>query len=342
MEQEKYIFKIKENKSKSSKVRGFKHSILNDYEKISETINKAILEIKKRKNLVGMVPIYIIKHPEIQKVYIYGKQLWDLYFKYNIINECINDCTIKLEFILYKEKEIENLTKSKTIINNKTEIMKYIIKKLSYNALFKTFNDYLQKRIDIAEDYKNFLISQIMNYNIKDNINDDNNENNNINDDIEKEKQSNEKDKENKKDENYYQEYFICCKDFCNIIDNKYKSFSYSNKYFEEIKNLFVEEEEQDENKIILDKNNVSFNNNLSFQKIGSFRGISLMREDSNNINENNAIFSAITLSDDYIKKLMNSQRIFKNINKEDYYSGIENYKDNLNREIFSDLKSIG
>jgi hypothetical protein len=341
MKQEKYILKIKENKSKSSyKVREFKHSILNDYEKISETINKVTLEIKKRNNLVGVVPIYIIKHPEIQKVYIYGKQLWDLYFKYNIINECFNDCAIILEFILYEEKEIENLTKSKTIINNKTEIMKYIIKKISFNTLFKTFNEYLKKRIDIAEDYENFLISQIMNDNIKDNINDDNNENKN--DDIEKEKQSNEKDKENKKDENYYQEYFICCKDFCNIIDNKYKTFSSHNKFLEEIKNLFVEEDEQDKNKIILDKNNVSFNYNLSSQKIGSLRGISLMREDSNNINENNAIFSAITLSDEYIKKLMNSQRLFKNINKEDYYSGIENYKDILNREIFSDLNSIG
>jgi hypothetical protein len=341
MKEEEYKLKIKEHKSNLSyKLRFFNHSILNDYEKISETINKAILEIKKRKNLVGVVPIYIIKHPEIQKVYIYGKQLWDLYFKYNIINECINDGAIKLEFILYEEKEIENLTKSKTIINNKTEIMKYIIKKISFNTLFKTFNEYLKKRIDIAEDYENFLISQIMNDNIKDNINDDNNENKN--DDIEKEKQSNEKDKENKKDENYYQEYFICCKDFCNIIDNKYKTFSYNNKFLEEIKNLFVEEDKQDENKIILDKNNVSFNNNLSFQKIGSFRGISVMREDSNNINENNAIFSAITLSDEYIKKLMNSQRLFKNINKEDYYAGIENYKDNLNREIFSDLNSIG
>ena len=341
MEQEKYNLKIKENNSKYSyKLRVFKYSILSDYEKISETINKAILEIKKRKNLVGVVPIYIIKHPEIQKVYIYGKQLWDLYFKYNIINECFKDCAIILEFILYEEKEIENLTKSKTIINNKTEIMKYIIKKISFNTLFKTFNEYLKKRIDIAEDYENFLISQIMNDNIKDNINDDNSENKN--NDIEKEKQSNEKDKENKKDENYYQEYFIFGKDFCNIIDNKYKTFSNNNKFLEEIKNLFVEEDEQDENKIILDKNNLSFNNNLCFQKIGSLRGISLMREDSNNINENNAIFSAITLSDEYIKKLMNSQRFFKNINKEDYYSGIENYKDNLNREIFSDLKSIG
>ena len=338
MEQKNYILKIKEYKGKDSyKVRGFEHSILNDYEKICETINNAILEKKKRKNLDGVVPIYIIKHPDIQKIYVYCKQLWDLYFKYNLINECIKDNTIKLEFFLYEEKEMENLTKSKTIIDNRTKIMKYIIKKISINTIFNTFNEYLKKRIDIAEDYANFLISQIMNDNIKDNINDDNNEN------IAKEKQSNEKDKEQKKDENYNQDIFLCGKDFCDIIDNKYKSFSYNNKSLEEIKNLFVEEEDKkDENKIILDKNNISLNNNLSLQKGCSFGRMSLMKEDSDDINNNNAIFSAIGLSDDFVKKLMNSQRLFKNICKEEYYTGIENYKDTLNREIFSDLKNIG
>lgn len=343
-----YYLKVKEYTKKNSYTlrREFDYSILNDYDKMSEKINNAIMDIKKIKKLDGKFPIYILNHPEIQTIFIYNKKLWDFYFKSNLINECINNKILKIEYVLYNEKEAESIDRGQKILKNKKEIMKYIIKNISIDIYFNTFVKFLKQKKDIAKEYGQFLITEIISDNIKEKKDDDDfniEENININSLI-NESIYNENEYEKQLNEKFYKDFFLHSRDYCNIIDNKYKEFkdfSSNKKSLEEIKKLFDEEELKDKDfdssSLNLDKGTSSPNTSLNLQSSDSLNGISLLN-DNNNITNKNEIFSVLNPPDDYVKKLMNNDKLFKKINKNEYYSGIEEFKDIINRESILNL----
>jgi hypothetical protein len=343
-----YYLKVKEYTKKNAYTlrREFDYSILNDYDKMSEKINNAIMDIKKIKKLDGKFPIYILNHPEIQTIFIYNKKLWDFYFKSNLINECINNKILKIEYVLYNEKEVENIDRGQKILKNKKEIMKYIIKNISFDIYFNTFVKFLKQKKDIAKEYGQFLITEIISDNIKEKKDDDDfniEENININSLI-NESIYNENENEKQLNEKFYKDFFLHGRDYCNIIDNKYKEFkdfSNNKKSLEEIKKLFDEEELKDKDldsvQLNLDESKSSPNTNLNLQNSDSLNGISLLN-DNNDITNSNEIFSVLNPPDDYVKKLMNNDKLFKKINKNEYYSGIEEFKDIINRESILNL----
>ena len=317
---EKHYIKIKEYLTKKSILlkRELDYSVLNDYDNMSQTLNKAILDIKKIKKFDGNTPIYILTHPEIETIFIYNKKLWDFYYKYNLIDECINNRILKIEFILCDERVIANIGK---IINNKKEIMKYLMKNIPFHSYLNTFIKYLNERINIAEDFSNYFITEIMNYNIKYKDNDNSHEN------IGKDNGS-----KRKIYKNFYKNFSLNGKDFCAIINDKYKEFSYNKQSFEKIKKLLEDDDdEKDKDK--------AFNSNLSLNNSNDLE-LSLVEDDKNSNNENYCEFLELNQPDDNVKNLMNSQELFKEINKEEYYAGIEKLKDIINRDTMINLTS--
>lgn len=313
---EKYYIKIKEyfNKNPILLKREFDYSVLNDYDKMSQALNKAILDMKKKEKFDGNTPIYILAHPEIQTVFIYNKKLWDFYYKYNLIDECIKNRILKVEFILCDERVIANIGK---IINNKKEIMKYLMKNIPFNSYLNTFIKYLNERINIAEDFSNYFITELMNYNIKYKDNDNSHEN------IGKDNDS-----ERKINKNFYKHFSLNGKDFCAIINDKYKEFSYNKQSLEKIKRLLEDDDEEKAS-----NSNLSLNNSDHLE-------LSLIEDDKSSNNEKNCEFLELNPSDDNVKNLMGSQQLFKEINKEEYYAGIEKLKDIINRDTLLNLTS--
>ena len=349
-----YCLKVKEFRKKDSYTirREFNYSLLNDYEKMSEVINNAIKDIKKKDKFNDKIPVYILNHPENFSIMIYNKKLWDFYYKYNLINECVNNKILRIEFFLYNEKEISKIENK---INNKKDIMKNIMKKIPFITYVNTFIKLLKKKNDFAKEYGNFLITEILNENINDN--EDENNIDNIDEIIKIDRLVDEveesiyNDNENKKlfDQNYCKDYFLHGKDYYNIINEKFKEhkdFPCNVQSFNEIKKLFDDDEinnidkNKEKDEVNLDNHRMSPNTSLSLQKVDSFQGISLLNDDNNFDNnfDNNPIFSVLNPPDEYVKTLMNDKKLFKTINKDEYYSGIEQFKDIINRDSILNL----
>ena len=229
------------------------------------------------------------------------------------------------------------------------------MKKIPFITYVNTFIKLLKKKNDFAKEYGNFLITEILNDNINDNEDDNNIDNideiikiDRLVDEVE---ESIYNDNENKKlfDQNYCKDYFLHGKDYYNIINEKFKEhkdFPCNVQSFNEIKKLFDDDEinnidkNKEKDEVNLDNHRMSPNTSLSLQKVDSFQGISLLNDDNNFDNnfDNNPIFSVLNPPDEYVKTLMNDKKLFKTINKDEYYSGIEQFKDIINRDSILNL----
>ena len=332
---EYYYLKIKKFKSKDQLLlrREFEYSLLNNYNEMSQKINEGILDSIKKPNFNGKNPIYLLHHPELKDIFIYNKEQWDLYYKYNLINECINNKSLKLEFLFYDN--IDNILKNKTIKKNKSLIMNHIIKNTPVNICLNTIIKFFKSREDMAKEYVKFFISEIINENTKENKEDNIDDNININNITGKEDINN-----HNINDKFYKEYFIHKNDFFGILDHKFKEISQNLKFYEDVKNLFKEDEEKEKKTVDEDPNKHVNNTSLDLVKGTSLERLSLFKNNNindnidDNIDDNNVLFTEFT-PPEYVKKLMDNQKLFKTINKDEYYSGIEDFKDLINRDTF-------
>ena len=126
------------------------------------------------------------------------------------------------------------------------------------------------------------------------------------------------------------------CQKFCIWVIN-FKLLIYSIVY---IKNLFKEDEEKEKKSVDGEPNKHVNNTSLDLVKGTSLERLSLFKNNNindnidDNIDDNNVLFTAFT-PPEYVKKLMDNQKLFKTINKDEYYSGIEDFKDLINRDTF-------
>lgn len=324
---EYYYFKIKKHKDALPSLRReFEYSLLDNYDEMRKRINAAILDKIKRDNLNDKHPVYILIHPEIKEIYIYNKEQWDLYYKYNLINECIKNKSIKLEFSL--EDNIDNILKNRKIKKNKSLIMNYIIKNVPVNICLNTIIKFFKSREDMAKEFVKFFISEIINEISKefkvDNINDNLNINSLIGDEDIKNKKIN---------DNFYKDYFVHKSDFFEELEHNFKEICQNLKSYEEIKKIIKEDEEKDKKSGDEDPNKHINNTSLDLVKGESLERLSLFKNNNinDNLNDNNVLFTAFT-PPDYVKKLMDNQKLLI-INKDEYYSGIEDFKDLINRD---------
>ena len=338
---EKDIYFLKIKQSKSYVKREFHYSDLKDFNLMYEKIINAITYIEKKtvENLNDYSPIIMLNHPEINKIYIYCKDQWDLYYKYNLIEECINNRTIKMELLKFKKEE-KLISSSKLIIDNQNKIMKYIIKNIPLDLYLYTLINFFKERQEILKIYISYFINELINNDISltPNIDDDNfDENININNLInnkESKKYINKKTVNNKNDMESNKQYYLHRKDFISILDERFKTFSKNQKSFEEIKKAFKEKDNPLSDLGI--KEDYTYSTSLELKNDQSLEKMSLSNVKAEN--KNNILFTVLNPPPQYIKNLMNNDKYFNKFNKNEYYMGLEDYKDQLNREYMETL----
>ena len=85
--------------------RSLSQSYLNDFNKIFALTKNAIKTLEKGKKLENYNTILILNHPVLTNVYIYSKEQWELYYNYNIIEQCINNKVLKMNYNLTNKNE---------------------------------------------------------------------------------------------------------------------------------------------------------------------------------------------------------------------------------------------
>ena len=144
--------------------REFPSSILSNYDKINEIIIDLIkTRYEKEKTIDNHIPIIILNHPEIKEIFLNSKEEWSFYYEYNIIDECIINKSLKIDFLLIKTG-----SKSEKIINiqkkdSTQKVIKYIIEKIPINIFLKILLNFLKTSNNISKIFQQYLINVLIN-----------------------------------------------------------------------------------------------------------------------------------------------------------------------------------
>ena len=339
----KAIFlKIKEYNSsnKLTTKKKIEFSSLFYYDKINKLVNDSIknhLEKLGIKNVESQNLLFLLNHPQIKKIYIYSEEQWNFYLNYNLVFECIENNTLKIEYYLINE--INKRSIKEEFKNNKKNVIKHIIRNISLEFFLKTFLKFLDDNDDFAQRFKSFFISEL--------FNNQNDKKNSINHDAEESIEDNinidnlissqnfliEDNKSSQINEKIVKDYYIHKAEFLQIFEKQFKDYCKYQKSFVEIKDLF----ENNEKQIDIDKSKNINKTNLNLNKNNdNLVDISLFESTNDNYNEDNALFTQLNINDSkkYVKELMND-KLFKRIDEKEYYKGIEYFKDDLNRKLY-------
>ena len=292
----KLVLKIRK-KNETYKPLTIDHSILTSYNDICIQINKLIKkDIKYVKDLKPLI-IYL-KHPKNKEIAIYDKDGWNILYNYNIINECVNKNTLKIDY--------EEIDESKDIKNNNLKeknlnlILNNIMDKLPDNYYFHIICKFFSKNKYIEELFKQFFLKQVKESNINDIINI---ENENLKEYIKNLIKSNDVFKEK------------------SIIQNdpNIKNLNTLKK----IRDILEKNKEEEIIKINLDINhNVISDENI---KINENK-----KDDGNKNILLNCDFDS--------NKLLDNNNYFKKIDEKEYYLEIQKFKDNIKMKNLIDM----
>ena len=342
---ESFILKIKNTRKKKMafRKRVINSSILKDYDKIYKEIIDEIIskEDEGEKTLKDSLPIIIISHPEIKDIFIFSKEQWDLYYNYNIIEKCKSNRSLRIEYYLIdKTKPIDENIEEK-IKECKKLIINYIIKNIPCDLLFNILIKFLEKNKDFAEQFKEYMTTDLINNYKRDKK--DNNENldeNNI-----------DKKCEAYKNLDYqgllriYKSYYFDNKEFINSLNSRFNKISNNYKYqksINEIKNILNEDEEKNKKDNEQNKKDIEhkrFNTQSSLDlNAGNILDNLAYNNSSVIIDNDHVLQSALNPPSKYVSKLMENENFFKKFKTEEYYKGIEDYIDQLNRESYQML----
>ena len=314
LKKDKFYIKVKRyNKEGPLARKEFSYSNLNNYKLVNEKVKEAIINIRRKKYGEDHMVELILNHPKFKEIHFDSKEEWDLLFKYNIIEECINNDSLYLDFIIYNKNTTKNY-------KNKEVIMKNIIQNIPTNTFFKFFINFLIKR-NLLKEFKESLIIDLIQNNIS-----------------KKKEENNNSDNKNEK----AKEYFIDNKAFIDTLNKKLENISRNEKYlnsFIKIQNILKDNKEKNENinKMNVDKNNSKTYLNLTPNQLRT--SMDILFDDSLINNDNEILKTALNPPDDYVKKLMDNNNFFRKIEEDEFYNGLEKYRDQLNRESMIALK---
>ena len=342
-----YYLKIKKyNQSQPIIIRReFEYSSLGNYEQMYDIIKNAILILRKEKGIDNHIPILILYHPTINEIFIYSKEQWDFYYKFNIIDECLYNKSLKIDFILiYSNKKHDDINKK--LILNKKNVTKYLIKKIPLNIYLDISLNFFESRDDICKIFQNYMINELINddmYSFKTTKDAENSlevineefDNLDINSIINPGEKKDKKKAEVKNNNINIKEYIVENNEFINTLKalkDQSKIFSKNKKYLSDIQNVVEEENENKEINKNVDEEKKVFNSNFNLVPGKSFDHL-LKDEDSyDNITSNN-LKSVLNPPSKYVPNLLDKEKYFKKLDKGEYYIGLEEYKDQLNRE---------
>ena len=280
-------------------------SELINYNKICEILNKVREQDKSQ-------PLEIeLKHSNKESIKIYDEEEWILICNYNIINEYIKGKKLKIYSKAIKHNEIINKKENlKNIINS-------ISKKLSENSYSNIIFKFITINKEILDSFITFYINELKNSNLKELEKNLEMKNKSLKDNlielINNTDISGEKFNDN------------ISKDTNNLYIEQNKKYL---KTLDEIKDIIKDFKEEKEDSINQKEN--FYNSSYIEQRINIEK---LENDEQENIfltyfNKN--------ANRDLKRKLLDEKEQFKIINKEEYYQGIEIYKDELNRKILS------
>lgn len=336
--------KIREYNSSNKRLtkKQMEYSNLNDYDKLNIIINNIIKIQQKTEEVKNHKLIIIIYHPKINEIYIYSKEQWNFYINYNLIFECIENNTLKLDYIIVDQFNQDDLKKE--CRNNQKLVIKYIIRNIPLNFFLNTLLKFFEDNDEFSQRFKIFLISELFNTQpVNNKINKDSEENFDDNSTINNINSSQtfliEYNDTNKISEKIIKNYYIHKNEFIKILKEQFNNYSKCQNCFNGIKSLFKESDDE----INEDKNKNKYinktNSNLNIKNDDSLGKISLFEDSFDNSIEvnNNPLFTQFNLnySKQYVMEMMNNEKMFKKINEREYYNGIEILKDELNREFY-------
>jgi hypothetical protein len=255
-------------------------------------------------------PINIhLKHKDLKKIIIYNNDEWNFLYNYNIINECISKNKLRLDYEITDPNKIIDEEKRQ---ENSFKIIQYIIKKIPQNFHLEILTKFLKSNKEIGELFKNFFMNEIMNISY---------------DEIMKKYKNNEKQKIDKLFNNYNENYIYKkgSKDY----------YIKSNEFIE----MFNEQILNNNINIINGINNIIEENNMDNQNNTEKNGC---EHKINNrkflINANNILLTKLNKKIED-KNYLDENNYFKKLNINDYYCGIEEINDDINRELITILK---
>jgi len=329
--------------------RTLDHSYLKDFNKVDTLIKNAIKNLEKSIDINNYITIINLTHPTLSNIYIYSKEQWLLYCNFDIIEQCINNKTIKIEYeLLDKNVELKKFRK------NKRNVIKYIMENIPLKLYTKILLKFLKENESITKKLELFFTQELINENLetynkiekKENKLDDVDINLNINNIMtscdETEESSDIKLQKEKLYPKLDMEYVLHHEDFLKTLEKQLNTFSDNQNKILKIKQLI---EEDDKNKIENENNsNQALKTSLKINLENNYSNMSLLEEDNyDNINQrSNVLLTQMNPPPDYVKKLLTDDNFIKKPDKTEYYMGIEYFKDEMNRKIIDTIKMFG
>ena len=322
-------------------------SHLNDFHKVHSLIENAIISLEKAIDIQNYNTVINLTHPTLSNIDIYSKEQWLLYYNFNIIEQCINNKTMKIEYELY-DKSISNNFKK-----NKRKVIKYIMENIPLKLYTKILLKFLKENENITKKLELFFTQELINENLesynkvekKDNNLDDMDINLNINNLItstdETEESSDIKIQKEKLFPKLDTEYVLHYDDFLKTLEKQLNVFSDNQNNLFKIKEIITED---NKNKIENENlPNKALKTSLKLSLEGNISNMSLFEDDNYDTHNrgSNVLLTQMNPPPNYVKKLLNDDNFFKKVDKNEYYMGIEYFKDEMNRQLINTCKAF-
>lgn len=244
----------------------------------------------------------ILHHPKLKMIQINNKQDWDFLNENKIINECIES------IIINKEKDIRRNILKINYANKNTEnkttkyidIVKYIINNYSFDTYFTLLLNFLKSRRDILTDFNFYLINDLL-------------------------KLKDIQEKGETKAENIINQKIVENK---TILENNIILQNLENK-FQELKKMKNNYEQISD--IIVDK---KYEININKKSKSMPSPSDIWNEDKENSMK--SVFNVYKSSPDYFIRDSRNSDLFGIQNREEYYNGIDGFKDELKQLLKS------
>ena len=244
----------------------------------------------------------ILHHPKLKMIQINNKQDWDFLNENKIINECIES------IIINKEKDIRRNILKINYANKNTEnkttkyidIVKYIINNYSIDTYFTLLLNFLKSRSDILTDFNFYLINDLL-------------------------KLKDIQEKGETKAENIINQKIVQNK---TILENNIILQNLENK-FQELKKMKNNYEQISD--IIVDK---KYEININKKSKSMPSPSDIWNEDKENSMK--SVFNIYKSSPDYYIRDSKNSDLFGIQNREEYYNGIDGFKDELKQLLKS------
>jgi hypothetical protein len=243
----------------------------------------------------------IVYHPKLKKSQINNKQDWDFLIENNIINECIEN------IIINKEKNIRrNVLKINYANKNKEnsstkyiDIVKYIINNFSFETYITLLLNFIKSRKDILTDFNLYVINDLLK--LKD-IQEKN-----------KEIEANILNQEIVENKTIFETNLIL-----QNLENKFNEIKEKKKLYEIKSDIYFEKQFEKDPCIQINNNEATQND--------------LYSKDKNKYSNMKSVFNIYKSSPDYYKIDSKNGNLFGMQNREEYYNGIDGFKDEMKR----------